>query len=149
MITNQKLYAKQKFWNFEKQLIQMSWIKKNCHVWSNKSKSKIMFLMNCWKCSHWLKTRRKMLTKNWQHFLKTKYDFWLMNFFQFRFRLIWVTFFGAAYLMLMHCSAIVIKKMIKIIKKLNSNKTFKLNDIINWFLKICENDLINVLTLFF
>ena len=43
MITNKKSYAKQKFWNFEKQLIQMSQIKKNSDVWSSKSKSKIMF----------------------------------------------------------------------------------------------------------
>ena len=34
-------------------------------------------------------------------------------------------------------------------KKLNSNKTFELNNIINRFLKICENGLINVLTSFF
>ena len=39
--------------------------------------------------------------------------------------------------------------MIKVMKKLNSNKTFELNNIINWFLKACENDLINVLILFF
>ena len=57
---------------------------------------------------------------------------------------------GAAYLLSMHYSAIIMKKkMIEIIKKLNPNKTFKLNDITNWFLKICENDLINVLTSFF
>ena len=41
------------------------------------------------------------------------------------------------------------KKIIKIIKKFNPNKTFKSNNIINWFLKICENGLINLLTLFF
>ena len=58
--------------------------------------------------------------------------------------------FGAAYLMLVHCSAVVMKKkMVKIMKKLNSNKTFRLNDITNRFLKICENGLINVLTSFF
>ena len=34
-------------------------------------------------------------------------------------------------------------------KKLNPNKTSELNDIINRFLKICKNDLINVLTSFF
>ena len=58
--------------------------------------------------------------------------------------------FGATYSMLMHCSAVVMKKkVIKIMKKLNSNKASKLNNIINRFLKICENDLINVLTSFF
>ena len=58
--------------------------------------------------------------------------------------------FGAAYLMLVHCPAIITKKkVIKVMKKLNPNKTFKSNDIINQFLKTCENDLINVLTSFF
>ena len=58
--------------------------------------------------------------------------------------------FGAAYSISMHCPAIVVgKKMVKIMKKLNSNKTSELNDIINWVLKVCENDLINVLTSFF
>ena len=57
---------------------------------------------------------------------------------------------GATYLMSVHCSAIIMKnKMIKIMKKLNPNKTFELNNITNWFLKVCENDLINVLTSFF
>ena len=92
MITNRKSYAKQKFWNFKKQLIQMPQIKKNCDAWSNKLKSKIMFWMNCWKCPRWLKTCKKILTKNWQHFLKTKHDFWSINFFRFHSRLIWVTF---------------------------------------------------------
>ena len=47
---NRKSYTKKKFWNFKKQLIQMSRIKKNCDAWSNKSKSKIMFWINYWKC---------------------------------------------------------------------------------------------------
>ena len=63
-ITNKRSYVKQKFWNFTKQLIRMLQIKKICDVWSNESKPKIMFLMNCWKCSHWLKIRKKTLTKN-------------------------------------------------------------------------------------
>ena len=57
---------------------------------------------------------------------------------------------GATYSSSMQCSAIVMKEeMIEIMKKLNSNKTFKSNDIINRFLKICGNGLINVLTSFF
>ena len=149
MTTNKKSYAKQKFWNFKKQLIQMSWIKKNCDLWSNESKSKIMFWMNCQKCSRWLKTCRKMLTKNWQHFLNTKHGFWSMNFFRFHFRLIWVIFLAQRIWCWCITQQSLQKKMIKIMKKLNSNKTFKLNNIINWFLKICENGLINVLTSFF
>ena len=89
---NKKSYRKRKFWNFTKRLIQLSWIKKNYDVWSNKSKSKINFLMNCRICPCWLNARRKVLMKNWQHSLKTKNDFWLMNFFWFHFRLIWITF---------------------------------------------------------
>ena len=56
----------------------------------------------------------------------------------------------ATYLVLVHCPAVVTKKkVVKVMKKLKSNKTFELNDIINRFLKICENGLINVLTSFF
>ena len=69
----------------------MPQIKEHCGDWSNKSKLKIMFLMNYWKCPRWFKTRKKTLTENWWYFLKTKYDFWLMNFFRFYFRLTWVT----------------------------------------------------------
>ena len=57
---------------------------------------------------------------------------------------------GAAYSMSMHCSTIIMKKkVIKIMKKLNLNKTINSNDITNRFLKACENGLINVLILFF
>ena len=57
---------------------------------------------------------------------------------------------GAAYSSSMHCPAIVTKKeVIEAMKTLNSNKTIKLNIIINRFLKTCENDLINVLPSFF
>ena len=56
---------------------------------------------------------------------------------------------GAAYLMSMHCPSVVTKKeVVKAMKKLNLNKTFKSNNIINWFLKTCENGLINVLIIF-
>ena len=128
----------------------MSQIKKICGVWLNKSKSKIIFWMNCWKCSHWLKARKKTLTINWQHFLKTKHGFWSMNFFRLHSQLTWMTFLAQR--IWCWCTAqqsLWKKKMVEVMKKLNSNKTFKLNGIINWFLKICKNDLINVLTSFF
>ena len=58
--------------------------------------------------------------------------------------------FGAAYLILVHCSAVITKKkVVKAMKKLNPNKTIGLNNITNRFLKACENGLINVLTSFF
>ena len=58
--------------------------------------------------------------------------------------------FNVTYLTSMHCLTIIIeKKMIKIMKNLNSNKIFKSNNIINHFLKICEKKLINILILFF
>ena len=87
----QKVICKIKILKFHK-TIHTNVKKKICDVWSNKSKSKVMFLMNCWKHARWLKMRRKALIKNWQRFLKTKHGFWSMNFFRHHFRPIWVTF---------------------------------------------------------
>ena len=84
-IANKRLYTKQKFWNFARRLIWMPRIKKNCHIWSNKSESKIIFLMNCWRCPRWLKTRRKTLTKNWQYSWKQNMNFDQWIFFGFIF----------------------------------------------------------------
>ena len=86
-IASRRSYAKRRFWNFKKRLIRMPRIKRNCDAWPNEPKSKVMFRMNCRKCPRWFKTCRKALTKNWQHFLKTKHGFWLMNFFRFHLRL--------------------------------------------------------------
>ena len=97
-----------------------------------------------------IKNAQKNVDKKLTTFFENKTWFLTDEFFSVSFLVDLNNIFGATYLMLMHCSAIIMKKkVIKIMKKLNSNKTFKLNNIINWFLKVCENDLINVLTSFF
>ena len=123
--------------------------KKFCDAWPNESRSKVMFLMNCQKCLRWLEMRKAALMKNWWHFLKTKYSFWLMSFFRHHFRLTWVTFLMRRICCWCIVQQLLWKKLIKIMKKLNSNKTFKSNNITNWFLKVCEIGLINVLISFF
>ena len=88
----QKVIYETKILKFWKTINTNAANKKNCDIWLNESKSKVIFWMNCQKCPHWLKTRKKTFTKNWQHFLKTKHGFWLINFFRLHSRLIWVTF---------------------------------------------------------
>ena len=97
-----------------------------------------------------IKNMQKNVDKKLTTFFENKTWFLINELFPVSFSADLSDIFGAAYLMLMHCSAIIIKKkVIKIMKKLNSNKIFRSNDIINWFLKVCENGLINVLTSFF
>ena len=97
-----------------------------------------------------IKNIQKNVDKKLTTFFENKTRFLIDEFFPISFSADLSDIFGATYLMSMHYLAIIMKKkMIEIIKKLNSNKTFKSNDIINWFLKICENGLINVLTSFF
>ena len=58
--------------------------------------------------------------------------------------------FNVTYSPRMHCSTVIMKKkIIEIMKKLNLNVIFKLNNIINRFLQVCEKNLINVLISFF
>ena len=124
---------KKKLWRLIK------WIKIKNHVLNELSK---MFTL--------IKNMQKNLDKKLITFFKNKTRFLINEFFPIPFSADLSDIFGATYLMSMHYSAIIMKKkMIKIMKKLNSNKTFKLNNIINWFLKICENGLINMLTSFF
>ena len=96
-----------------------------------------------------IKNVQKNIDKKLTTFFENKTRFLINKFFPVSFSVDLSDIFGAMYSMLMHCSAVITKKMIEIMKKLNSNKTFELNDNINRFLKTCENDLINVLTSFF
>ena len=106
-------------------------------------------------CFEWIvenvHANQKHAEKRWQKltiFFENKTWFLINEFFPISFSADLSDIFNATYLMLMHCPAVVTKKNDWNHEKLNSNKTFKLNNIINRFLKTCENDLINVLTSF-
>ena len=59
-IANKRLYTRQKFWNFAEWLMWISRKKMNYDVWSNKSKLKVTYLMNYWRCSFWSEMHKKM-----------------------------------------------------------------------------------------
>ena len=97
-----------------------------------------------------IKNMQKNVDEKLTTFFKNKTRFLINEFFPASLPADLSDILGAVYLMPVHCPAVIMKKkMIEVMKKLNPNRTFKLNNIINWFLKIYENDLINILTLFF
>ena len=85
-----------------------------------------------------IKNAQKNVDEKLTTFFENKTWFLINEFFSTSFSTDLNDIFDVMYSLLMHCSTIITKKMIESMKKLNSNKTFKLNDIINRFLKFVK-----------
>ena len=140
----------QKRLNFVKQSTTTLKTKKNYENSQNESKTKIICLKNCSKCRRWSKTYEKKTILNKQLFSKSKRDFCVMSFFRRFQKWICQTYLThVIYSLMIDCSTMIIKKTTKkTLHKLNRNKIFKLNKIINHFFKTCDDVLIVILIFF-